>query len=430
MLAVALLCCKPALRGTGDWLLAGSLVAIGAGYALVLWQQLSPDFWPGIQPDVVWKQMADLLKDGTANGPRISVARNQPLFALGNVLACLAAVTCAFFVARNKRNAELLLKVVAWSGTAYAVYGICAFVLYPEFVLFREKVLYRNVLTATFMNRNTAALYFGTCAVLWALVLAREARRRDVVRNGAWQFGKLRWDWKLGARCAGFLICVLAMMLTGSRAGVAISFAGIIAAVLVLLRRELNSRRARRWTLGSIVVGAGLLLLLLGGQVTERLSEHGLTGGGRWEAYQSTVRMIADHPVVGTGIGTFVFIFPRYRSGDVAIWGIWDKAHNTLLELAAEAGLPLAIVITLAWVIALALMLQGMLRRRRGTIYPTAGLICGAMALFHSMIDFSFQIPGFAITAMVLVGVGLGQREPDARRGEAASSPPASRLTA
>jgi len=52
------------------------------------------------------------------------------------------------------------------------------------------------------------------------------------------------------------------------------------------------------------------------------------------------------------------------------------------------------------------------------------------MALFHSMIDFSLQIPGFAITAMVLVGIGLGQREPDARRAEASSIPPASRLTA
>ena len=52
--------------------------------------------------------------------------------------------------------------------------------------------------------------------------------------------------------------------------------------------------------------------------------------------------MIADHPWFGTGLGTFVWSFPAYRSANISLWGVWDLAHSTPLELAADLGLPLA----------------------------------------------------------------------------------------
>jgi O-antigen ligase len=200
-------------------------------------------------------------------------------------------------------------------------------------------------------------------------------------------------------------------MLTGSRAGAVVSLAGIFAAVLLLLRRELRSRHRVLWIGLPIAAGTWLGYLVLGGQVRERLGEAGVSGGGRWETYVSTVHMIFDHPLVGTGLGTFAYIFPRYRSGDVSIWGIWDRAHNTLLELTAELGIPLAVVVTVGWILALLFMSRGALRRRRGAIFPIAGLICSSIAIIHSMLDFSLQIPGFSITAMALMGMGLAQSE-------------------
>ena len=49
----------------------------------------------------------------------------------------------------------------------------------------------------------------------------------------------------------------------------------------------------------------------------------GFVDQGRLETYRSTLRMIADHPWFGTGLGTFVWSFPAYRS-DVSMWGVWD----------------------------------------------------------------------------------------------------------
>ena len=189
------------------------------------------------------------------------------------------------------------------------------------------------------------------------------------------------------------------------------SLLGILIAVPLLLRRQLRFDRSVFWILALILAAPALGYVLLGGQVTERLGEHGLTGGGRWETYVSTIHLILDHPLLGSGLGTFQFIFPRYRSADVSIWGIWDRAHNTFLELAAEVGIPLAGLIAIAWILALILMLRGSFRRQRGAILPIAGFVCCLIAVLHSMVDFSLQVPGFAITTMALMGLGLAQSE-------------------
>nr|WP_276576260.1 O-antigen ligase family protein [Bradyrhizobium zhengyangense] len=279
-------------------------------------------------------------------------------------------------------------------------------------VLWREKVLFRSVLSGTFPNRNTAAIYFGICSVLWALRLSRRLLDQRVFRQGRWRVANLSWDVGLGLSCGSFLLCFLAMMLTGSRAGIAISLIGICAAIAILFNREIRSRPAALWLLLPLLGGAALSFLVLGGQVGERLGKFGLSGGGRWEAYTSTWQIVSEHPYFGTGLGTFVSVFPRFRSGDVSIWGVWDRAHNTLLELASEIGIPLATLVGFSWILALLALLLGSLRRQKGAIFPLAGLVCGAMAVSHSMVDFSLQVPGLAVTVMALVGMGLAQRDP------------------
>ena len=71
---------------------------------------------------------------------------------------------------------------------------------------------------------------------------------------------------------------------------------------------------------------------------------------GAPETYKATLRMIADHPWFGTGLGTFAEAFPAYRSADTSMWGTWDMAHNTLLEIATEMGLPIAALVIVAWI--------------------------------------------------------------------------------
>jgi O-antigen ligase len=129
----------------------------------------------------------------------------------------------------------------------------------------------------------------------------------------------------------------------------------------------------------------------------------------------AVLRMIADHPWFGTGQGTFAEAFPAYRSADVSMWGVWDMAHNTLLELAADMGVPIAGLAVAAWIVIFAVLIYGARVRRRDLIIPVAALSVGILAVLHSLIDFSLQIPGYSIVVLSLVGAGLAQSFTDNR---------------
>ncbi len=119
--------------------------------------------------------------------------------------------------------------------------------------------------------------------------------------------------------------------------------------------------------------------------------------------------MIMDHPWFGSGLGTFAWAFPVYRSGDISMYGVYDRAHNTLLEIAAEAGLPFAGLVVIGWAIVFVALMRGVRTRRRDRVVPAAALAVALLAVLHSMVDFSLQIPGFAIVAFGLAGAGTAQ---------------------
>jgi O-antigen ligase len=78
-------------------------------------------------------------------------------------------------------------------------------------------------------------------------------------------------------------------------------------------------------------------------------------------------------------MATFRWIFPAYRSGDIPSYGIWQKAHNTILEIAAEMGsVPFTILLGVAWIAAFFMLGRGILIRKRGETPSGCSLLLGA----------------------------------------------------
>jgi O-antigen ligase len=125
--------------------------------------------------------------------------------------------------------------------------------------------------------------------------------------------------------------------------------------------------------------------------------------------------MIADHPWFGTGQGTFAYAFPAYRSPNVSMWGVWDIAHNTLLEIAADMGVPIAALVVVAWIVIFAVLIRGVWVAPRDLVVPVAAFSVAVLAVLHSLIDFTLQIPGYSIMALALIGAGLAQSSTGSR---------------
>jgi O-antigen ligase len=385
-------------------------VIVILAYAFVLHEQLAARPWIA-SPHPIWHEAAEAL--GIPIVPSVSIARNQPFFALGATLANMLAVICSFIVCIDRDRANQLLSVIAWSGVAYAIYGIAAQVIDPTHILWREKEQYRDVLTSTFINRNTAAVYFGSCAVLWLLFLSRNLRRRLPPGSIHWR-SVPRWLLSEMPRSVilaftMLLICLAAMLMTNSRAGIVLSLMASIVAFLGFFHRDLPRHGG---IAAALVIGVFIALIfvqVLGGNVSGRFDVQGLSDEGRLDVYRSTLRMVGDHPWFGTGLGTFVWNFPAYRSANVSMWGVWDLAHSTPLELASDLGLPLAGLIGMAWLVVLGVLIRGVRARRHDRIVPSGALAVAILGLTHSVIDFSLQIPGYSIVVFALVGAGLAQ---------------------
>ncbi|WP_439405856.1 O-antigen ligase family protein [Bradyrhizobium sp. DASA03076] len=397
------------LRRPHLWMIGGIFVIV-AGYTFVLHEQLSDHPW--IAPfNPIWKQASELLEVPIA--PSASIVKNEAFFALGAPLANILAIVLGITVGADRERARRLMWVIAISGALYALYGVASFLIEPTMILWRDKTAYLGSVTGTFINRNTAAAYFGSCAVIWMLLIVEDVRKRVPERHIEWK--RLSMDLRsipprdIMPQLVALLICLMAMFMTGSRAGVALSLLAMIVSFTVYLRKDLPPRTGIWISLGSGIAVALGLMQLLGGRVSSRFDSQGLVDEGRAEAWKSTLHIIADNPWFGTGMGTFQWAFPPYRSPNISIRGIWDIAHSTPLELASDVGIPLALLVAIAWAIMFIILARGVFGRRRDVIIPLAASATATLSLLHSCLDFTLQIPGYAIPFFALFGAGLAQ---------------------
>lgn len=400
-----------------DVLCIGLVAAVGGLWIAIAAQQISVWHWlPDPAVGQLWSTIGQALGEpGPGTG---SVVRNQPLFSIGPQLIVVLALLCGFLHGRDPAQAGRLLKVLAWSGVAYAVFGIIAFAIDPTTVLWRRKLAYGNVLTSTFINRNTAAVYFGCCATIWFLYFASSMQRTWSSSRFLDLFSEFlaRPPRKAVLAAVLALLLVSAMLMTRSRAGTVLSIAGITASFLVFFRDRFSRAGSLFWTGLTVAVSSGAIIQVFASGLSSRFELQGLADGGRLEVYRSTLAIIRDYPWSGTGLGTYAWVFPGYRTNNISSWGTWDRAHSTLLEIGTEQGLIFCAAVLLVWLFMFLLLIRGVQQRRGDKLVVIAALAVATISGLHSLIDFSLQIPGLTLPIIALVGAGLAQSVAPPRR--------------
>ena len=86
-----------------------------------------------------------------------------------------------------------------------------------------------------------------------------------------------------------------------------------------------------------------------------------------------------------------------------------DKAHSTPVELFVETGwlglVPGLLLVAIPW----GICLRGAWRRRRKRYLTAAAVAVPGIAILHSCVDFSLQIPAIAFIAAAFLGMGWAQ---------------------
>jgi O-antigen ligase len=197
------------------------------------------------------------------------------------------------------------------------------------------------------------------------------------------------------------LAMAASIFVSGSRGG-AVGFLAelLILAAIVGIRERRNPRRTWR----NLLVLCGLLAALLFSLGNERVwagladlarGYNNEVAGGRWAIDRDALRMWAQKPLLGWGLGTFPTVFPQFRSFYSDL--VTNQAHNDLLQIGVETGI-LGFSIMLGFV--LLLWRSGLRRSRLHRSFSSAvtlgALIACTGLLVHSLADFNLHIPANA----------------------------------
>ncbi|OAB56435.1 hypothetical protein AY599_21360 [Leptolyngbya valderiana BDU 20041] len=378
--------------------------------------------WAIAQMLPIWP--VSLAYPGWTAGPDAGTARvplTPDTAAAGGVLMRLVTYALVFWLAlqwgRDSARAHLLLWTLVGAGALYAVYGMVMQFGGFDLVLWWEQRVYSESLTGTFINRNHFATYCGMLGAAALLLLLRRAAAvggsglGPLARAGLVLDNLGRSGW---AALAMSVLLFAAVALSTSRAGTLAAAVGFAAAFLAIGARP----GARTWAwLGALLTSfvLGVVLAAASGLLDgllHRLDPQSTTVlGGRPEIARATLTALAERPLTGSGLGSFPGLFEAARTAELAQNGgqSFLRAHNSYIELAAEAGWPAfalmqALLLGIAW-----RCWRGLRDRHHDWVYGAVALAAGTVAAVHAAFDFSLQIPGVGVTLAALLGLGVAQ---------------------
>ncbi|MDX1935032.1 MAG: O-antigen ligase family protein [Capsulimonadales bacterium] len=204
-----------------------------------------------------------------------------------------------------------------------------------------------------------------------------------------------------------------ALFAAGSRAGLAVTAVGLLLTVGVALSRRKRLPAVFLRT-GAFVVVLVVLGFAFRGPLAQRAEAAGREQSGPFRSWtwKGTIAMAQAHPLLGTGPGTYPYVYPSY-----ALVARTDLAHSSYLQMAAEQGIPALALILVALGTALLsglLRLWDALRTADGEEIATlsmAGLLGGLLAgMARGLVDSEWSVLGNALPFFALVGLVAGLR--------------------
>ncbi len=356
----------------------------------------------------LWRSTAEVL--GTTYHGSISLDPAAGWASIVRIVTCAGIFWLALQFGRDAEQARRMFAAVALGAAGYGLYGLLVQFSGVNTILWFDKTAYHDVVTATFVNRNSFATFAGL-GLLCAVAVLRESIRRilDATPDAKERFRRLLDGHPIrdGLLLAAALVSGTAILLSESRAGTAASGLALAVFFVLLAARRRAPVRTAAITVGACALAGAALLAFSGEGVERRLWSAESDWEGRAAIAERTRAAIREAPVLGTGLGTFASVYRLYRpaGNEPRV----ERAHNDYLEMALELGVPAAASFVAALgAIALACGAGAFVRRRHAGL-SAVGFAAGVLVGAHALVDFSLQVPAVAATFALVLGAASAQ---------------------
>jgi len=419
------LCCSAGVAGQSGLVISDEertpLLCLAACFLLfvaVVLLQMSP-LAPYTASAWYYAKAAELLGQAHEAVPSLAVDASRD--ALLKCLACAGIFLVARALFHDRQWARLLLMTFVLSGAlevSYAIYAeattrSCYVGNYLKkegtFLVWQDHCL----MSGTFVGSNSFGCFVGM-ALVAVIALLFDGRRspRLALRPAEDEFdheGGGLAEWLSGGKLVWLAFALYLLggaLFSASRAGVAATVAGV-GAIGYLLARGSSRRRVGRVAIIGVVVGV-IILGVAGGAFFKKMSGlFNLANLNRVVIWDRSLAMVAESPWLGWGLGTYSDVYAIHQPASIPQPN--DKAHSTPLEFAVELGGPGAVAAIASALLPWGVGLMGALRRRRRRYLAAAAFAVPGVAMLHSTVDFSLQIPAIAFAVSALLGMGWAQ---------------------
>jgi hypothetical protein len=373
-------------------LAAGTVTALAIGIQLI---PLPPSWWAALPGHAPYAMLAD-----QAVGARWRPISLTPDLTWESLVALSppVAIGMAAAATRGSQRRWWVYGLLGLAGLS-AVLGLVQLADGPDSALRWYPITSQFAAVGVFANRNHNGVFLAL-VIPFVILLAR-SRVRQLRR------GEAPEPIVFGAAVAVLGFAAMAVA-TGSRFA---SVAALVVLVLAPLQFIATPRPAITWrapvklrialavaALGVFALAAALVML--SGSGLARVTSEGLDDQVRSTILPTLLKMAGDFMPFGSGFGSFASVFRNYEPFDQMRLTYLNAAHNDLMQLVIEGGLP-AVALLLAYVVSVA---RGTLAawRRGGDELARAASVGIWLLLAGSLFDYPLRTPLLSSVLAVL----------------------------
>ena len=267
--------------------------------------------------------------------------------------------------------------------------------------------------TGFFANSNhMATLLIIAIPFLTALFGSRRSRAKSTQASVS----------KTAILAGGLIVILLGLALNGSLAGWGLGLP--VVAASALLGVPLKRNWARGSMAGVALLGAAALVFMF----SSPLQNNPATGASqsvesRATIFKKSLAAARDFAPLGSGVGTFVNIYPRYEDPASVDPTYVNHAHSDFIEIVLETGVP-GMALILLFLFWWGRRLAAIWRSPAVDRYARAATIASAAILGHSAVDYPLRTTAisavFAMCMALMVQARRGMRMDPAQGGQKA----------
>jgi len=392
------------------------------GYIMMQLIPLPPGIVRAASPETYRLYRETVFLDGPVRWMSLSINRENTLTEFFRVSSYVAFYILAVQLLTKKEFMKKTLAITVFFASGLSFFAVLQHLLSNSKIYWFRQLTQGGSLFGPYVNRNH---YAGLMEMLFPLVLGLFLFYKPQVHYRSFR-EKMSGLFNLKETniyiVLGFSVVLIAtsIFLTLSRSGIVSLCISLILFGILFLYRGMDKKRA------VVIVVISLLIVLTVGwfgwsSLFERFGavkdSQGNIAELRLTIWKDTINIIKNFPIAGTGFGTFVNIYPGYRtvSGD----SVAEHAHNDYLELLSDGGIIAALII--GWFLIVFFYKSFLVFSKRREIYSMLMFIAAVTGMFglfiHSITDFNLHIGANGLYFFFLMGLAVSAANTRLREG-------------